>query len=91
MWSVSAITRPYGSSLIVSIVVVLLQWQRPLRVEGVLALVERGVDSEQKRVQAEREGKVLAQLFLSKSRCVGGCVGGRVCMVCGRVWVVCVL
>ena len=68
MWSVSAITRPYDSSLIVSIVVVLLQWQRPLRVEGVLALVERGVDSEQKRVQAEREGKVLAQLFLSKSR-----------------------
>ena len=49
-------------------IIVALQWQRPLRVEGVLTLVERGVDSEQKRVQAEREGKVLAQLFLSKSR-----------------------
>ena len=49
-------------------IIVTLQWQRPLRVEGVLILVERGVDSEQKRVQAEREGKVLAQLFLSKSR-----------------------
>ena len=58
----------HGSCLIGNIIVVLLQWQRPLRVEGVLALVERGVDSEQRRVQAEREGKVLAQLFLSKSR-----------------------
>ena len=55
------------ASFVVNIIVA-LQWQRPLRVEGVLILVERGVDSEQKRVQAEREGKVLAQLFLSKSR-----------------------
>ena len=57
----------HGGSFVVNIIVA-LQWQRPLRVEGVLTLVERGVDSEQKRVQAEREGKVLAQLFLSKSR-----------------------
>ena len=57
----------HGGSFVVNIIVA-LQWQRPLRVEGVLILVERGVDSEQKRVQAEREGKVLAQLFLSKSR-----------------------
>ena len=51
-----------------------LQWQRPVKLEGALALVERGADSEQRKVQAEREEKVLAQLFLSKSRymCVGG-------------------
>ena len=45
-----------------------LQWQRPQRNDSVLELVERGVNSEQKKIQAEREEKVLAQLFLSKSR-----------------------
>jgi len=51
-----------------------MQWQRPVKLEGALALVERGADSEQRKVQAEREEKVLAQLFLSKSRYVWMCV-----------------
>jgi len=50
-----------------------MQWQRPVKLEGALALVERGADSEQRKVQAEREEKVLAQLFLSKSRYVWVC------------------
>ena len=44
------------------------QWQRPQRNDSMLELVNRGVNSDQRKIQAEREEKVLAQLFLSKSR-----------------------
>lgn len=45
----------------------MIAWQRPQRNESLLELVDRGVNSEQRKMQAEREEKVLAQLFLSKS------------------------
>ena len=47
-----------------------LQWQSPHQIEVSGELVERGLESKEKDIQAEREGKVLAQLFLSKSRYV---------------------
>jgi len=45
-----------------------VQWQRPVVVEVPDELVERGLESKERSLQAERENKVLAQLFLSKSR-----------------------
>lgn len=46
----------------------MLQWRRPYPLEVSGDLVVRGGESKEKEVQAEREGKVLAQLFLSKAR-----------------------
>ena len=46
------------------------QWQRPPQLEVSGELVQRGAESTEKNTQAEREGKVLAQLFLSKARYV---------------------
>lgn len=46
----------------------LSQWLKPPRIDLDGDLVERGTASEQRAIQATREGTVLAQLFLSKAR-----------------------
>lgn len=43
------------------------QWHRPVQYHNIIKLVEKGSESEQKKIQIEREQKVLAQLFLSKA------------------------
>lgn len=50
--------------------VLTVQWHRPSLFEVPGDLVVSGSESKEKEVQAEREGKVLAQLFLSKARYV---------------------
>ena len=46
------------------------QWHTPPQLELTGEIHPRGVDSEERARQIEREGKVLAQLFLNKSRFV---------------------
>jgi hypothetical protein len=45
----------------------MMQWCKPKILEGCVVLVEQGRDSNERAIQMEREGTVLAQLFLNKS------------------------
>ena len=62
-----ALTHTYTYMYVHMHIIILLQWQRPAKLDGV-ELVNQGAESEQKKIQLEREEKVLAQLFLSKAR-----------------------
>jgi hypothetical protein len=59
--------RESGLMFIRDRLIEMISWQRPQRNESVVELVNYGINSEQRKIQAEREEKVLAQLFLSKS------------------------
>ncbi|KAL5483956.1 hypothetical protein EMCRGX_G020377 [Ephydatia muelleri] len=45
----------------------MIPWQTPHKLDTAISLVERGTESEEKKVQAEREAKVLASLYFSKA------------------------
>ncbi len=47
-----------------------LQWRKPPPLDGAVALVERGAESEQRRIQAERQRSVLPHIYFSLARYV---------------------
>ena len=53
------------------IVLIFTQWRRPRILENVTQLVPVGSESQEKKVQADREQRVLCQLFFSRERYVG--------------------
>ena len=52
------------------IVLIFTQWRRPRILENVTQLVPVGSESQEKKVQADREQRVLCQLFFSRERLV---------------------
>ena len=45
----------------------MIPWVPPPKLDTAISLVERGTESEEKKVQAERESRVLASLYFSKA------------------------